>query len=279
MCRLGWFVQGTTQGRAARRFSAALGVGALAATAVLCLGAWGATKAWTLVGGSANAASLLAKCPVKPGSRLTYFWESTDGGGRLMTYCFEELPDGKLRVTATVRTTENPEDPSAPEDLGVMDPANGEFTRVDAEYGTDAEFGGRKGEHVAFYGPVRTSVGSTFVNEWPVRGAGPWLDAWDAWKVEAVDPQRASAVHYYDQKSGVLVGRFFAGVGFQTKTWLVAVRGVAGVSAGPPPSYTFGSLPLDAVLGDPGVATGNGESDVGAPDAGGSDLGGSDEDW
>jgi hypothetical protein len=262
MRRLGWFVHGTTEHRAARRFTATLGVGALAATAMLCLGAWGATRAWTFVGGSANAASLMAKCPMKPGSRLTYFWETTDGGGRLTTYCFEGLPDGKLRVTATVRTTENPEFPSTAEELGVMDPANGVFTSVGPAFGAGGDFEGRKGEHVAFYGPVRTSIGSTFVNAWPVRGADRWMDAWNAWKVDAVDPQRASADHFYDQKSGVLVGRFFAGVGFQTKTWLVAVRDVAGATAGPPPSYPFGSLPLDAVLGDPGVATPNEESGV-----------------
>ncbi len=246
--RLGWFVTGAPEARVARRMSVALIVGAVAATGLLCGAAWGVSRAFaTMAAGSAG--SLMTKSPVKDGSRLTYFWQNTDGAAGLTTYCFDAAAGGKLRVSAVVRLANSPDFCAAPEDLGVMDPATGTFVSAAQTWGPGVSHEGRRGEHVPFYGPTKASVGATYLNEWLVRGSDRWRGAWQTWRVQYTDPVRPSADLYFDTRSGVLVGRKYGGMGFVVTEWLVAAKNVAGVTAGPPPEYDFGSRPLDW-LGD-----------------------------
>lgn len=249
--RLGWFVTGAPEARVARRMSVALIVGAVAATGLLCGAAWGVSKAFsTMAAGSAG--SLMTKSPVKDGSRLTYFWQNTDGAAGLTTYCFDAAAGGKLRVSAVVRLANSPDRCAAPEDLGVMDPLTGTFVSAAQTWGPGVSHEGRRGEHVPFYGPTKAAVGATYLNEWLVRGADRWRGAWQTWRVQYTDPVRPSADLYFDTRSGVLVGRKYGGMGFVVTEWLVAAKNVAGVTAGPPPEYDFGTRPLDW-LGDGGT--------------------------
>ena len=53
-----------------------------------------------------------------------------------------------------------------------------------------------------FEGVVRlTRIGSTYVNEWTVRGSEIWKEKWTAWKVHDDESTRDL---YYDAKNGVL---------------------------------------------------------------------------
>jgi hypothetical protein len=258
--RLQWFVPATAETRTARRMSASLAIGAAVATVLLCGVAWGATRAFAYMAGGGSASAAFVNCPVKDGSRLTYFWEHTDGGGGLTTYSFTAVPGGNLRVLAHQRSSERPEFCSPGEELGVMNPATGRFVSVGPAWGDGTSFAGRVDEHVAFFGPKKASVGSAYLNDWAVRGSERWCDAWSAWRVQYTDETRASADYYYDARTGILVGRKFAGVGFKVTTWLVAARDVAGAVPGPRPSYDFGTQPLDWI--GEGGAPGNRPEDL-----------------
>lgn len=236
--RLAWFVRPTDATLRARKMSTALWCGAGAAALLMCGVVWGAATLLRANGGRFGATAMLETCPVRNGSSLTYFWEHTDGGAGLTTYTFLGLPDGTLRVKAVTRWPDRSLPPTS-DDVGVFDPASGAWLSAPRMGDGGGTIEGYPAEHVPFYGPKRASVGSTFVDDWPVRANVRWQDAWQAWKVTH---PRTTAELYFDAASGVLVGRRMGGVGFVSTQWLVAAQNVPGVTPGPAPTYDFGDL-------------------------------------
>ncbi|MCG3134718.1 MAG: hypothetical protein HMLKMBBP_02069 [Planctomycetes bacterium] len=243
--RLAWFVPPSDATRRAKRTSAAVVLGAAAATVLLAAGAWGASHAFTLMRSSGGgAAAIMAKCPIRPGARLAYWWESTDGMCGVTTYGFEPADGGKLRVVAVVRLASESGRAGPAEELGLFDPSTGVFTSAGTAWGSGVHFDGRKGEHVPFYGPLKANMGSAYVNQWPVKSMERWKDRWAAWRVEQSGPDRATQSLFFDSKSGVLVGHRQPGIGYVVTGWLVGATGVAGIGDCPPTGADMQGVPL-----------------------------------
>ena len=107
--RLAWFVPASAPVRERRTMSPAILVSAIAATAFICAAGWGAHRGVAALVASRNTVVVVEKCPFRGGSRLTYCWERSDGGGGLTTYAFDPLPGGKLKVTVSVRLSNRPD--------------------------------------------------------------------------------------------------------------------------------------------------------------------------
>ena len=233
--RLAWFAPATEQSRSARRLSAGLTVAAGVSLLALCGAAWGAGKVFERYRASPNSGSFGLQCPLGDGSKLTYFWEHTDGMAGLTEYAFSSQADGTMRVTATTKLAGRPGEGSV-ETVGIFDPDTGVFTEAVPVWGQGVHYDGRTGQHVPFFGPKRASLGSTYINDWSIRSSERWQGAWACWKVH----QDASTLDlYFDTKTGVLVGSSFGGVGFKITAWLVEAHNVAGVANGPPANRNF----------------------------------------
>lgn len=233
--RLAWFVKPTDATRRARKMSAVLWVCAGGAAVLVCGVAWAGSKLIDLRSGGLAAGSLLEKCPLKDGSRLTYFWDHTDGGAGLTEYTFHTAPGGGLRVKATTRFAGRANEPMT-EEVGTFDPATGLWTEAMRLGNDGGTIEGAPGEHVPFYGPKRSAVGSTFVDDWVVRESVRWQGAWTSWKL--IHP-RTTAEFYFDSNTGLLVGRRMPGIGWTSTSWLVGAQNVPGARPGPAPPYDF----------------------------------------
>lgn len=245
--RLAWFVPPTDATVGARGLSAGLAVAAVFALAALGGAAWGAGVLVQRAIANPNASSFGAKCPVGDGSSLTYFWENTDGLAGLTEYTFDGQPDGTLRVSAVTRIAGDSGGPSS-ETVGIFDPDTGVFTDAVSSWGQGVRHDGRKGRHVAFYGPKSASVGTSYVNDWVVKEPARWRSVWSTWRVH---DDESTTDRFYDTRSGVLVGSSFKGVGFVVTEWLVASKNVVGAPPGIPPNRDFstpGANPYEGVF-------------------------------
>lgn len=239
--RLAWFVAPDETTRSAKRLSAGLACGAAGSLVALCGAAYAGGKLFERWRAAPNAAALTASCPVSDGSTLTYFWENTDGMAGRTTYRFTGRPDGLLRVNASVEIAGHGVS-SGDEPVGVFDPDTGVFVDAVQAWGNGVHYDGVKGEHVAFFGPRKSAIGATYVNDWSVRGSERWQNAWACWKVH---DQESTRDLYFDTKTGLLVGSRFVGVGFVVTAWLTEAHNVRGVGACPPPNRNFDVEPGD----------------------------------
>ncbi|MCE9637955.1 MAG: hypothetical protein K8T90_19820 [Planctomycetes bacterium] len=232
--RLAWFVPPTEATRTARKMSVGLGAAALVAFVALAGAAWAAGRAYESMASGASAGRG-TRCPIGDGAHLTYFWENTDGMAGLTSYRFAGQADGTMRVTASTRIAGQSGAP-IDEIVGIFDPDTGVFTDAVPSWGQGVHYDGKVGRHVSFYGPKRASIGSTYVNDWSVRGAERWQATWAAFKVH---DDQSTTDYYFDSASGVLVGSSFKGVGFVVTEWLVDSEHVAGATKGPAANRDF----------------------------------------
>lgn len=234
--RLAWFVPSTDETRRATRISTTivcLGLGAaLTLSGVTYLGA---TKLVPLLGSGALA-TVGTPCPLRPGTELTYYWRDSEGGAGLVTYAFEAGVSGQLDVHA--RSTDARWIDVAPSATIVNSFVTSTGVTTDAGA---LDLGGVRraqpvGVHTWFFGPSDVDPGESHVNGWKVIGTERHLDTWD---VARVHHPASTEVLLYDQRTGVLVGREFRGMGVRRDEWLVGAKGLPGLSDGPPAAHTF----------------------------------------
>lgn len=260
--RLAWFVPPTEETARARRLSAGVAVAGMIAGVLVCAAAWGA---WALIGAGQwlGGKGMLqvgrtSECPLPRGSKLTYFWQHTDGMAGLSTFDFYGVDDETLRVRVSSVTAGDFDSGPTTSIVGEIDSTSGLMTQSETfrQWGTLIH--PTPGIHNWFYGPKDVDEGDDFVNGWEVRSEVVYRDTWDAVRVH--DPV-STTDFYYDRRTGVLVGRVFKGVGFSISEYLVSAQGVPGLRNGPPSPMDLGTVEPSAPVIDVNGTDGTDEID------------------
>ncbi len=231
--RLAWFSASTRATQTAQKMSLTLGLCAAGCALLVAGGAWGT---YTLASSVGRGSSIGAPaCPIRSGGTMTYFFENSDGPAGLITYHFDELSDGNMRVRAATLMAGADTADVLTEDVGIFDPDDGIWISASRSTFSDMRLPAREGDQVPFYGPRNGVVGRSYINTWMVRGEQRWQDSWDTYRVLDDD----STECYYDSETGVLVGRRFAGIGYEITEWLTDHSRVRNIDECPPPNRTF----------------------------------------
>ena len=185
--------------------------------------------------GTPTALAFLQESPLRPGTRLTYYWEHSDGARGIVQYRFEDAGEPMVRILADAQIVGDRPEVYKGIDVGTFDVRSGLLDGASSPWELGGHPAQRAGEHLALYGPRGASVGSPYINEWTVRGRERFRDTWDAWKVH---DSESTATRYFDTATGVYVGRRLVGVGYTVDEWLVEATGPGG-GTGPGPGVAF----------------------------------------
>lgn len=229
--RLAWFTQATEATKRAAKAGAGLWCAAALCVALVCGGAWLSVQMIQAVAGGGGIVAA-AENPVMDGGKLVYYYESTDGPAGQITYTFTERSDGQILVMSEMWPAGATKEGTYVEEVGVFDPGRGRWTAGEPSFLVDERVSAKIGQQVPFYGPKNSSVGRSHINDWMVRGEQQYRDHWTVWRV--IDDW--SVEHFYDKKTGILVGRRWVGIGVETLEWLTHHENLRVRMAPPPPA-------------------------------------------
>lgn len=233
--RLAWFVPRTAESERASRVSTTLICIAAGAALTLAGVSYVGVRLVAPVLGSGALTTAATPCPLPAGAELTYYWADSDGHAGLITYEFRGLPGGRIAIHSRATDAEWADAPASIAHVNTFDRLTGVVAtegHLTAAHRTRTQ---QAGFHTWFFGPTGNPGGS-YVNGWSVVGAGEYQGTWDTTRVHHPE---STDILYYDRETGVLVGREYRGIGSRMDEWLVDVKGVPGLEAGPPPRHSF----------------------------------------